>query len=149
MLKKAFSTIFVVIILLIQPVTIFAADNTFRIGPPQDKGYGVYIPNASADTLLETVIQNALMLIFTIGAIAVVIFVVWGALDWIMAGGDKDKLAAARKKITQSLIGLVLLALSAVIITVIGEIVGFNPLKELQIPGLGDQNTASSTTKKP
>jgi hypothetical protein len=42
---------------------------------------------------------------------------------------------------THALIGLALLSLSFVIIAVVGEIVGFSPLKDLQIRGLGDQTS--------
>jgi hypothetical protein len=34
------------------------------------------------------------------------IFLLWGGLQWIMAGGDKEGTEKARKKITAALIGL-------------------------------------------
>jgi len=43
-----------------------------------------------------------------LGAAGVVsfIFLLWGGLQWIMAGGDKEGTEKARKKITAALIGL-------------------------------------------
>jgi hypothetical protein len=122
----------------------YAAD-TFRIGAPKPSGYGVQV-QGNADTALQTVINNGLRIIYSFGAILVVIFFIWGTVDWILSAGDKEKIANARKKMTQSLIGLLLLALSAVIITVVGEIINFNPFKVLTIPGLGDSVSNASRT---
>ena len=112
--------------------------NTFKIGPPA-AGYGVNIPG-SAEHIVDVILKNVLTLFFTVGAIGVIIYFVWGAVDWIMSGGDKEKIANARKKMTNALIGLALLALAFVIIAVVGEIVGFSPLKNLQIRNLGNES---------
>lgn len=48
--------------------------------------------------------------IIVLGAITVLIFFVWGAVEWITSGGDKSKLESARNKITQALVGLIVLA---------------------------------------
>jgi hypothetical protein len=84
-----------------------------------------------------TILSNVLLIMFVVGGLSVLVFFIWGAMDWVLAGGDKEKIGAARKKITNSLIGLALLALSYFIITVAGEVVGFNPLKLMNIPTLG------------
>src|SRR3989344_4367984 len=113
--------------------------NTFSIEQPP--GYGVSISTGnpvSAEGAVGTIMKNVVTLLFTVGGIGGVVYFLWGAVDWIFAGGDKEKVASARKKITHALIGLTILALSFVIIRVIGEIVGFNPLGGLQIRGLGD-----------
>jgi hypothetical protein len=107
------------------------------IGVRQPRGTGVIIGNQSADQLLETVIRNGIIAVFTFSSIAVVIYFMWGAVDWILAGGDKDKIAAARKKMTGALIGLTMLALSFAIIAVVGGIVGINVLGGLTVPFLG------------
>jgi NADH:ubiquinone oxidoreductase subunit 6 (subunit J) len=111
--------------------------NTFRIGQPA-AGYGVNI-SGSAEHIVDVILKNVITLFFTVGAIGVIIYFIWGAVDWILAGGDKEKISSARKKITNALIGLTLLALAFVIIAVVGEIVGFSPLKNLQIRGLGNE----------
>lgn len=90
-----------------------------------------------ADTLLGTVVGNAIMVIFILGAILLIFYLLWGGIDWIMSGGDKEKVANARKKITSALIGLVILAFTFFIASILGRIVGFNPLQEFTIPTLG------------
>jgi len=107
----------------------------------QPKGYGVQALNAGnanqAEGVVETVITNVITIFYTVGGLGVIIYFVWGSVDWILSGGDKEKIAGARKKMTNAIIGLVLLSLSYVIINIIGEVVGFNPLGDLRIKGLG------------
>ena len=64
-------------------------------------------------------------LLFILGAILVLIYFIWGALEWMTSGGNKDGAAAARKRITYALVGLALLGLSFVILRTLGFILGF------------------------
>jgi len=57
-----------------------------------------------------------------VGGLAVLFFFVWGAVEWITAGGDSGKIEKARDKITQSVIGMVILVASFTIIGVINTI---------------------------
>lgn len=109
----------------------------FTINQPE--GYGIQVGGETADSLLQTIITNAITVVFAIAAVLVILFLIWGAIDWIMSGGDKEKVANARKKITSALIGLAILAFVFVIASVVGGIVGFNPLRELNIPTLGGE----------
>ena len=65
-------------------------------------------------------------------------FIIAG-FNWINAGGDKNATAAAWQKITNSVIGLIIVVLAWVIIAVVGQMLGLsilNPgalLKDLQI----------------
>ncbi len=46
-----------------------------------------------------------------IGAgILLLIYLVWGGLEWLTSGGDKAKLESARAKITSALIGVAIIA---------------------------------------
>ncbi len=131
--------------LLAQPI--FAADpnsdpkaggvNTINIGNNLPKT-NLGVPAAPGTGIIGTVTKNVISLFFAFGGLAVLIFFVWGAFDWIVSGGDKEKVAGARKKITNSIIGLVLLALSYFIVGLVGDIVGFNPLGDLPIRSLGE-----------
>lgn len=51
-----------------------------------------------------------------------------GAISLIGSGGDKTKVQEAQKRITNSLIGLVLVIVSVFIIQIIGEIIGIDIL---------------------
>ncbi len=99
--------------------------------PPYGIGHGV-----KGDNLLTVIVTNAITIIFTIGAVLLIFFLLWGAIDWIMSAGDKEKAGNARKKITSALIGLVIMALTYVIVRLLGGIFGFNVLQPLNIPML-------------
>ncbi|MEO8581542.1 MAG: hypothetical protein ABI425_03070 [Patescibacteria group bacterium] len=47
--------------------------------------------------------------IIFVAGLATFVYMIWGAVDWILAGGDEGKITSARQKITQSIIGLTVL----------------------------------------
>lgn len=57
-----------------------------------------------------------------IGALLVIVFFIWGGIEWITAGGDAGKVGKARDKITQAVIGLILLVASFTIIGFISAV---------------------------
>ena len=61
-------------------------------------------PLTAAGSLLSAAIQ---IFIF-IAAIALLIYLLWGALDWIISGGDKEKLSKAQQKITNAVVGIII-----------------------------------------
>lgn len=97
------------------------------------------VPAPAGSGLIGTLVKNVISLFFVFGGIATLLYFVWGAFDWITSGGDKEKVAGARKKMTNAIIGLVLLSLSYFIVGLVGEVVGFNPLQQLDIRSLGEQ----------
>lgn len=81
------------------------------------------------------IITNAFTVIIVIAIVLVLAFLIWGAFDWITSGGDKEKVAGARKKILAALIGLVILALAFVIARIAGSILGID-FSNLTLPRL-------------
>lgn len=59
----------------------------------------------------------------TVGTLVALGMMLWGALDWITAGGESGKIEKARGKITQSIIGLTILVFMFAIISVINQVV--------------------------
>lgn len=134
MINKLLILLTFVIFFLI-PNIIYA--ETFQIKQPGGVPVEFNDTKPAAETIVETVLVNVISIFFTVGGLGVVIYFIWGAVDWILSGGDKEKVASARKKMTNAIVGLVLLSLSYVIINIVGQVVGFNPLGGLQLPGLG------------
>lgn len=115
--------------------------DSFQIVQPKGAGIEVVTgTGSSAEGNVGKIMRNVVALFFVVGGVGIVIYLLWGAVEWIFSGGDKEKVAGARRRITHAIIGFVLLALSFVIIITVGRIVGFNPLSPLQIPGLGETN---------
>ena len=76
----------------------------------------------------------------TLGALAVIAFFLLGAFTWITSGGDKNKVEEARNKITNAIIGLVLLVSSLVLLSFLSKLLfgGEFDILKLTIPGVGN-----------
>ena len=66
--------------------------------------------------------------IVILGSLFVLLYLAWGALDWILSGSNPDRLKRAKDKIFNSLFGLVFLALTYLIIKLVGLFLGINIL---------------------
>lgn len=96
------------------------------------KNVGVGLPAA---TELGLIIGNAIRIIMMVALIAVLAMLIFGAFEWIISGGEKEKVASARGRITNSLIGLAILGLAFVIVTVAGKLVGVDVFN-INLPSL-------------
>lgn len=67
--------------------------------------------------------------IIAAGALAVLIYFLWGAFEWIVAGNDSGKVQKARDKMTNAVIGLILLVGSFAIISFISSLIGYDILQ--------------------
>jgi hypothetical protein len=62
--------------------------------------------------------------IMTIAALLVFFYLIWGAIDWILAGGDSGKVQKARDKMTQAAIGLIVLSATTAIFMLLQKFIG-------------------------
>lgn len=73
--------------------------------------------------------------ILLIGAIVLAfLMLLWGGVAYILSGGNKEKTAAARKRITYAIIGLMLALLSLFIFRVLGNVLGFDIVTQSKAP---------------
>ncbi len=70
-------------------------------------------------------LSNVVTLIYITASIVFVFMVLISAFQWITSAGDKEKVAAARNRLTFAIIGIVILALAFVIIRLVGQVTGF------------------------
>lgn len=103
-----------------------------KITPPGN------IPNVGISPILQT----AVTLLFIAAVLLTLFFLIYGGISFIISGGDKQKVAAARLKLTYAVVGLIIVLLSFFIVNVIGGIFGINllnvpipPLLEPCLPG--------------
>ena len=91
-----------------------------RVTPPPGVNVGGDTP-AAVGRVLTTFIQ----LIFFAAGLMLLLYLLWGALDWIMAGGDPDNLQKARHKIRDALIGIIVLVAALVFfVAIAGQMLG-------------------------
>lgn len=72
-------------------------------------------------------------IVFLLGFFLTFAYLLTGGVQWITSGGDKNALESARNKITNAIIGLVIVASAYAIFKLIGNFFGIN-LPNIKIP---------------
>lgn len=95
--------------------------------------------------------QFLIQLIFIIGVIVAIIFIIYGGIKWVLSGGDKSAVESARNHIIAAIVGLIIVVGAFFIIGIIFQLVGAdNPVTNLTINNLAgkalDCTTATPAT---
>lgn len=85
---------------------------------------------------LANMLDVSIKFLFIAVTISSFLYLLLGSVQWIMAGGDKDGVEKARKKITNALIGLAIAFSVYVIASLVNAIFGVDILNDLVIPRL-------------
>lgn len=80
------------------------------------------IGSGNGGEALATLIANLWRAVIVLGGLALLLYLVWGGLEWVMAGGDKTKIENARAKITQGIIGMAVLSATVAIAIFLSEV---------------------------
>ena len=56
------------------------------------------------------IISNLLEVVLLLAALAVLLYLILGALEWITASGDSSKIERARERIMQAIVGIIVLS---------------------------------------
>lgn len=81
-----------------------------------DGGFGVWL-------------SNILRVAMILGVVACLGLIIWGAIEWITSSGDKQKTEEARNKITTAIIGLIVLAATMAIFSLVASFLGITIIK--------------------
>lgn len=81
---------------------------------------------AQSGSLLFTIIGGVLQFMMVVGVLYTLINLVQGGIAWIGGGGDSGKIEKARDRITQAVIGLIVLSASFAIWKLAKEFLGVN-----------------------
>jgi len=101
---------------------ILAQDNPIgQISPPP----GIGILGGDPTTALGALFETGIKLFIIVAGIFLIVYLLWGAFDWINSGGEKEKIAKAQAKITNAVVGMILIfVLLAVWGLITGNILG-------------------------
>jgi uncharacterized BrkB/YihY/UPF0761 family membrane protein len=83
--------------------------------------------------IIAQLIANLLKVAFSLVGLFLLVMLLWGGVEWMIAGGDKEKMTKARGKITSALIGFVIFMSVFAIINFIAPALGFGFLQILKI----------------
>lgn len=119
-MKRFLVLISLVTILFIPQAVLAVTPNLGKITPPASiKDIGVGAAG------LGTFFSNIIEIIYVVGGIIFIFMLVFSAVQWLISGGDKEKVAQAKARLTYAIMGIVLLAVSFILIGTIGKITGF------------------------
>lgn len=89
---------------------------------------------------LEQVPQFIITLLFVVGIVIAVAFLIYGGIKWILSGGDKTAVEAARNHIIAAIVGLIIVVAAFFIINIVFTLLTGKPfsLSNLCIPSLSN-----------
>ncbi len=92
----------------------------------------------------STVLVNSIFkLIMIVSVLLVFAFLIMGGIEYITSGGDKAKTESARNRIVSAIVGLIIVASSYAILTIVVNFIGFKDVTGLINIGPGTTTTVS------
>ena len=116
--KNLFKTGVAAITALAAPAAAFAT-NTINLSPPAGTAF-----DSTKDWTITRLAGATINLILVGAGLVAFFFFLYGGLQWILAGGDKEATEKARKRITSSLIGLVIIFSTYAFVALVGQFLG-------------------------
>jgi hypothetical protein len=83
------------------------------------------IPSGGAGRL-STAISGGITIMMIVAVILCLISIVWAGIQWTSSSGDKAKVAAARGRLTWSIVGLVVVLMAFLIVNILGSFFNVN-----------------------
>lgn len=81
-------------------------------------------------------VGNFIQILIVLAVVLSVIYLVWSGIRWIMSGGDKGKVEAARSGVIASIVGLIISLLAYFIISIVVYIITGKSDLQLSLPKL-------------
>jgi hypothetical protein len=107
------------------PVEDNRTTTTFDIaGEAQSQGAPGTQNLSAADGGFGTWVSSLMRVVMLAGVLVAFVFLILGAIEWITSGGDKGKVESARGKITNAVIGLIVLAAVTAILALVQDFLG-------------------------
>ncbi len=111
-MRRKLGLILGTVVPLLSAAPVFA-QTTIPLAPPAGSIGSVSLANVP---------QFLITLLFVVGIIIALAFLIYGGIKWIISGGDKAAVDAARKHIVAAIIGLVIVSTAFVILNFVFQI---------------------------
>ena len=111
---------------------------------PDTLGTGADLGSGGGGLILAKLIATVWQALIVVGGLATLLWMIYGAFTWIVAGGDKERLDNARQRITNAIIGMAILFATIAFVNFLGPAIGFDLLK-INLPSF----TTSPITNQP
>lgn len=83
--------------------------------------FGTIAPPPGSPTDIGATIGKFINLFLIVAALFTLAYMLWGAFDWIVSGGEKEKIEKAQRKITNAALGIILVV---VVLALFNTLVG-------------------------
>lgn len=103
-------------------------------GIPQPIKGPTELPTGGLEGAGSNLIQLVINLLFVFGIILAIVFIFVSGIQWIMSGGEKQKLQNARNRLIYSFVGLIVIVTAFAIINIIVTLFAGNPKFFLNTP---------------
>lgn len=105
-------------------------------GPPESVSdlVGGKIPTGGLTTTGGNALQVGLTIAIVFAIILALFTLVFSGIQWVQSGGDKQKVEAARHRITYTIIGLLVIFFAWFILNTLSQLFGFSLLPDLRCP---------------
>lgn len=92
-------------------------------------GTGIFADSATnAPSKFQDLFSLIIGVMTVVAGIWFIFTLLFGALGWLTAGGDKGAVEAARKRITNGLTGLIIVVIAVFLVDLVGKFLGFSIL---------------------
>ena len=92
----------------------------------------------NAPELLEDILSNVIGFLTILAGLYFIVMFIVGGLGWASAGGDSNKVEAAKQRMTNAAIGLIIVVAAYSVAFIIGKVLGFEILEPtVTIPAIG------------
>lgn len=87
-------------------------------------------PGGIGSFSLDKLLSVGITALFTFAIVLTLFFLIYGGISYITSGGDKQKVANARQKLTYTVVGLIIVFLAFFIVNFIGSLFGITPITQ-------------------
>jgi hypothetical protein len=110
------------------------AEDGLITNPVINEGLGVASNANNGTTIIGTLLSRAFTAMIIIGAVILIIMIIWSGIAMISGSGDKERVQVAQKRLTYSIVGFIILISVFAIANFIGGFFGLDWFKTLKLP---------------
>jgi len=103
-----------------------------------------FAPTVSGGEMVGKIISAAIGMFLIFGFIIAFFHLLFGAFTWITASGDKSSLESAQNRITQAIIGLIIMFAVWAVMVLLGNFLGIK-FPNFNLPSISNPGSSSNT----
>ena len=88
--------------------------------------FGGCTGETNGGTIIADLMARLYRSVLLVGGLAVLLYLAWGGISWITAGGDKGKVEEAKARITDAVMGIAFLVAVVAIVTLLSWALGYD-----------------------